>query len=154
MSAVIKLTEVPLAAATAYYKFIEQISVWWPKNYTWSKDKLVLIKIDNKVNGKCTEFGPYDFQCDWGRVLETVEGEKILFLWQIDPGRAPQPDPEKCSQVEIRFSDIDDSTSQLQLIHRNFENHGEKYHRYYELMNSSEGWDFIINAFIDYCTNR
>lgn len=100
----------------------------------------------------CTEYGPYDFRCDWGRVLETIEGEKIIFLWQIDAKRAPQPDTQKCSEVELWFSQVDERVSQLQLIHRHFENHGEKHQQYYELMNSEQGCDFIINAFIDYST--
>ena len=44
MSSIIKMTEIPYAAAIAYQKFLEGFPVWWPREYTWSKNKLKLIK--------------------------------------------------------------------------------------------------------------
>lgn len=40
MNTIIKLTELPLPAKAAYITFINQITTWWPKSHTWSKEKL------------------------------------------------------------------------------------------------------------------
>lgn len=152
MSSIIKMTEIPSAAAVAYHKFVEGFPVWWPREYTWSKNKLKLITINTHENGLCSEFGPDDFRCDWGRVLEIVPGKKIRILWQIDHGRAPQPDPAKCSEVEISFEDIHENSCHLKLVHRHFEKHEEKNHLYFEAMNGQHGWDYILGCFADYCS--
>ena len=62
---------------------MNELNEWWPKEYTWSQDKLKEIRINGQKDGLCTEIGPYGFRCDWGRVTELTENEKIKLKWQI-----------------------------------------------------------------------
>lgn len=153
MSAIIKMTTLPLSASIAFNKFQKELQIWWPKQYTWSKEKLVILKIEDKVNGHCSEIGPDDFRCDWGRVLEIEKGKRIKFLWQIDHDRVPQPNPDKASEVEITFEDINEKNCTLKLVHRYFERHDVKQHLYFETMNGQHGWDYILSCFTDYCNH-
>ena len=152
MSTILKMIEIPTASSTAYHQFLQGFPVWWPKDYTWSKDKLVLIKIEPHEKGHCSEYGPHDFRCDWGRVIELIPGKKIRLLWQIDHDRIPQPNPDKCSEVEVEFIDFNEHSCHVKLVHRHFEKHGDKNHLYFELMNGQHGWDYILGCYADYCT--
>ncbi|WP_448563359.1 SRPBCC family protein [Thalassotalea ganghwensis] len=131
----------------AFDLFSRQLNSWWPKEYTWSKDKLDRITIESFVGGRCTEYGPHGFQVDWGRVLAWYPPKHLSFSWQISPRREPIPDPDKASVVDIKFSKITESLTQIELIHRNFLNHGKGAEDYLEALGSKYGWPLILNAY-------
>ncbi|SKB86687.1 SRPBCC family protein [Dyadobacter psychrophilus] len=138
----------------AFEHFIYKLHAWWPKQYTWSGDKLVEIRINPQVNGLCTEIGPFGFRCDWGRVTEFKQSVKLSFTWQISPTRIPEPDPDKASLVSVLFTESSYESTDITLIHSNFENHGDGASGYAEAMDSEQGWPKILNAFKAYCQNQ
>ena len=77
MEKITKELEVGIAKDKAFRKFLSELNEWWPKEYTWSQDKLKEIRINRQKDGLCTEIGPCGFRCDWGRVTELIENEKI-----------------------------------------------------------------------------
>ena len=76
MEEIIKNITVGINAEMAFEKFVLALNKWWPKEYTWSGDALKEIRMDAKVDGLCTEIGPYDFRCDWGRVTGLNKNKK------------------------------------------------------------------------------
>ncbi|CAL1518905.1 hypothetical protein [Chitinophaga sp. MM2321] len=149
-----KHLQVPVAAGTAYTKFVYEINEWWPRAYTWSQDKLINLRIHPEVNGLCTEAGPYDFRCDWGRVIHIKEGASIAFLWQVGPSRVPEPDPDKASEVFLHFIPEGANKAKIDFGHRHFDNHGEGAAEYREALNAPEGWDLILDCYIKYCNEK
>lgn len=150
MEKITKELKVGIAKDKAFQKFVNELNEWWPKEYTWSQDKLKEIRINGQKDGLCTEIGPYGFRCDWGRVTELIENEKIKLKWQISPKREPVPDPGKASDIEIGFKDNKGLTT-VEFVHRNFENHGEGAEDYRNMMNGEQGWVYILNAYKKYC---
>jgi len=71
-----------IAREKAFQKFLNELNAWWPKEYTWSQDKLKEIRIDGQKDGLCTEIGPNGFRCDWGRVTELADNIRIKWKWQ------------------------------------------------------------------------
>ncbi len=151
MEKIIRKLTIEISLERAFKKFLNELSEWWPKEYTWSQDTLKDIWIDRKQDGLCTETGPYGFRCDWGRVTELVENKKIGLKWQISPKREPVPDPEKASDITIKFKSDDNASIILEFEHKNFENHGNGGEDYLKMMNSKQGWDYILNNFKEYC---
>lgn len=150
MEKINKILIIRIAKDKAFQKFVNELNEWWPKEYTWSQDKLKEIKIDGQKDGLCTEIGPYGFRCDWGRVTELTENKKIGLKWQISPKREPIPNPEKASDLEIVFKENSGSTT-VEFEHRNFEKHGDGAEDYRKMMNGKQGWDYILNAYKKYC---
>jgi uncharacterized protein YndB with AHSA1/START domain len=150
MKRVTKRLKIVISSDIAFQKFVNELNEWWPKEYTWSQDKLKKIKIDGRKDGLCTEIGPNGFRCDWGTVTEFKENEKISLKWQISPKREPIPNPQKASDVMVSFVENDNSTT-INFEHFNFENHGEGSDNYRNMMNSEQGWDYILNKFKVYC---
>lgn len=151
MNKISRTLKVDASADVVFAKFVHQLNDWWPKEYTWSQEGLVEIKIDAKLNGLCTEIGPYNFRCDWGRVLEIQDNKKIVLKWQISSQRVPEPNPEKASDLTIKFNELSVSETEIELEHSNFSNHGQDAEVYQQAMDSEQGWDYILRCFIEFC---
>ncbi len=150
MDRIKKEFKVGISSDEAFRKFVNEFNEWWPREYTWSQEKLEEIKIEDKKNGLCSEFGPYGFRCDWGRVTEYTENALIGLKWQISAKREPIPNPDKASDINISFTRYYNSTI-IKFEHFNFENHGEDSDDYRKMMDSEQGWDHILNKYIKYC---
>lgn len=145
-----KSIEVDLSTEQAFNAFINELTLWWPKAYTWSKDKLMEISINAIPGGHCTEMGPNDFRCDWGTVSQVTYGDHISIKWQISALRVPEPDPDKASEVQIYFRKVNDKRTRIELKHDKFKNHGSGYEEYREAMDAEQGWDYILTCFAIY----
>ena len=130
----------------AFDKFV-QLENWWPKEYTWSKEKLEHIFIEPRKDGKCIEKGPFNFECDWGRVINWDPPYGLVFTWQISPNRVPEPNPDKASEVEVNFSEEENNRTRVELEHRCFSNHGDGAEEYRDALDSDIGWKYILNQY-------
>ena len=132
----------------AFALFTGKLGEWWPREYTWSRDKLEELGMEPRKGGLCFERGPLGFRCDWGRVIVWEPPSRLVFLWQIGPTRAPEPDPDRASEVEVRFIPHDDGTF-VELVHRAFERHGEGADAYRAGMGSPQGWRYLLERFAE-----
>ena len=139
---------VPFPPQRAFARFTEGMTDWWPPEYTWAQQALEQIAIEPVAGGRCFERGPHGFSCDWGRVVACAPPERLTFTWQISPQRAPQPDPAKASEVDVRFAPEGDG-ARVTLEHRAFERHGEGHEAYAAAMNSPQGWPLLLERFAD-----
>lgn len=151
MKKINKHLQIKVLPVKAFKKFVNELNEWWPKEYTWSQDRLKEIKIESRKDGRCTEIGPYGFRCDWGTVTEFKEFEKLSLKWQIGPNREPIPNPDKASDINVIFTIGENATTDVEFDHFNFENHGESSDSYRKMMDSEQGWDYILNSFKTYC---
>jgi uncharacterized protein YndB with AHSA1/START domain len=150
MARISKQVKIKVSVEEAFKIFVDELNEWWPKEYTWSQDSLERILIDGRKNGLCTEIGPYGFRCDWGRVTEFIENKTIGLKWQISPNRQPVPNPKKASELTVNFVQ-DSNSTKLKFEHFNFENHGEGAGDYRSMMDSEQGWEYILDSYKKYC---
>ena len=150
MEKITKSLIVEVAKDIAFEKFLKGINEWWPKEYTWSQDKLKEIRIEPEKDGLCTEIGPYGFRCDWGRVTALTKNELIALKWQISPQREPVPNPDHGSDIKIQFKANGPASTLVEFEHSNFENHGKGAKEYLQMMDGEQGWDFILHKFRTY----
>jgi uncharacterized protein YndB with AHSA1/START domain len=144
---------VPVPAERAFSHFVDDFAQWWPQTYSWSGDVLEDSGIEAFAGGHCYEIGPGGFRCDWGTVIVFERPLRLVFTWQINPDRTPQPDQERASVVELLFSGSDDhgGLCRVTLVHRGFERHGESAEAYRAALNGPEGWTFILASYAGYC---
>ncbi len=139
---------VPASAEQAFAVFTEGLASWWPAEYTWSQEVLETIAIEPGAGGRCFERGPHHFECDWGRVLAWEPPRRLVFSWQISPGREPQPNPTKASEVELRFTPEGEMATRIAFEHRGFERHGEGGDEYRAALDSPPGWSYILECYV------
>lgn len=131
----------------AWRVFTQRLGGWWPHEYTWSGSVLQGLEIEPWEGGMCYELGPHGFRCDWGRVLAWEPPRRLVIAWQIGPDRAPEPDPARASEVEVRFVPADERTIRLELEHRGFGRYGEAGAAYCDALASPGGWPLILERY-------
>jgi uncharacterized protein YndB with AHSA1/START domain len=138
---------VPVPADRAFAAFVD-LARWWPREYTWAADTLEDIGIDPwGEGGLCFERGPHGFTCHWGRVLAWEPPIRLVLAWQIAPSRAPEPNPAKASELEVRFHPADPSGTRVELEHRHLARHGGDAATYRQGMASPAGWPRILDRY-------
>ncbi|WP_434742398.1 SRPBCC family protein [Micromonospora sp. SH-82] len=137
---------VPVPVERAFEVFAEELADWWIRDYTWSGSAaLVELGIEPHTDGMLYEIGPYGFRADWGRVLVWEPPYRLVFTWQIGPDRAPVPDPERASEVEVRFRADDSGDTVVEVEHRHFERHGESGEGYRQALTA--GWQELLTGY-------
>ena len=150
-----RIVKVPVPPARAFDHFVADFGRWWPRDYTWAGEKLATITIQPRLNGRCTETGPHGFRLDWGRVLAWEPPHLLRFTWQIDPDRVPQPDPDRASVVNVRFSVVpagaEAGWTEVALAHSGFERHGRGGAAYRAALDGRGGWTHLLALYAGYC---
>jgi len=90
----------------------------WPREFTWSHDAIETVALEPREGGRVLERGPDGFQLASGRVREVERPRRAVFTWQIRPRREPVPDPSRASEVEVRFEELADGETRVDLEHR------------------------------------
>jgi uncharacterized protein YndB with AHSA1/START domain len=148
MSEAVAAVVVDVAPDRAFDVFTAELGAWWPREFTWSQERLESIGLDGREGGLCTECGPYGFRIDWGRVLEWDPPRHLALCWQISPARAPEPDPDRASRVDVEFAERRPGVTEVRVIHSGFERHGDGADAYREAMRG-EGWPHILGCFAE-----
>jgi uncharacterized protein YndB with AHSA1/START domain len=135
---------VPLPPDEAFAHFTD-LARWWPPEFTWSgPDALDRVALEPSAGGRFYELGPDGFRCDWGTITAYEPPRRAAFLWQIGPDRTPVPDPDRASEVEVRFTRDGDETH-VAVTHDAFEKHGDGAEAYREGM--ADGWRYMLAAY-------
>jgi uncharacterized protein YndB with AHSA1/START domain len=130
----------------AFELFTEGMGAWWPKEFSWSQDKLEEIGIEPREDGFAYERGPRGFTVHWGRVAAWDPPTRLVLLWQIAGDRSPQPDPDRSSEVEIRFGEQDGATL-VEVEHRAWERHGDGAQEYRDGFEQTGAWPYALERF-------
>lgn len=128
----------------AFRTFVERMTEWWPREYTWSTDDVERIVVEPRQGGSVYETGRSGREEPWGTVLEWDPPERLAFSWQIRPDRTPEPDTSRSSQVDLRFFEDSPGETRVELTHDSFERHGAGAQEYRAGMDSPQGWTEIL----------
>jgi uncharacterized protein YndB with AHSA1/START domain len=130
----------------AFELFTEEMRTWWPREFSWSQDKLEAIGIEPHADGFAYERGPRGFTIHWGRVKAWDPPARFVFTWQIAADRTPQPDPERSSEVEVRFHEENGGT-RVAVEHRDWERLGDGAREYRDGFEQAGAWPYALERF-------
>jgi uncharacterized protein YndB with AHSA1/START domain len=130
----------------AFELFTAEMGSWWPREFSWSQDKLEAIGIEPHADGFAYERGPRGFTMHWGRVKAWDPPARFVFTWQIAADRTPQPDPDRSSEVEVRFHEENGAT-RVAVEHRDWERHGDAAQEYRDGFERAGAWPYALERF-------
>jgi uncharacterized protein YndB with AHSA1/START domain len=93
------------------------------------------------VGGHIIDRGTDGSECRWARVLAYEPPTRVVFSWDINLQRQIETDPEKTSEIEVRFSAKGAHRTYVELEHRNLQRHGQGWERMRAAVGSEDGWN-------------
>jgi len=136
----------------AFSVFVEQMETWWPATHHIGSTAFEAIFVEPRVGGRWYERDVDGKLTDWGKVLAWDPPHLVTLSWHVGPGHdQPEwvcdPDPEKASEVEIRFTAEGPQTTLVELEHRKLERHGEGYEQLRALFDGPGAWSTILDLY-------
>jgi uncharacterized protein YndB with AHSA1/START domain len=132
----------------AFAVFTEQIGRWWPAANTFSGEMFETVALEPRAGGRWFERATNGREVAWGRVLAWEPPHRIVLTWQIGPDGLPEPDPDKASEVEVRFTPDGSERTRVDIIHSSFERHGNEGGAIWRAaMASEQGWSYFLRLY-------
>jgi uncharacterized protein YndB with AHSA1/START domain len=132
----------------AFSVFVDRITDWWPKAYTFSQDAVTQIVIEPRVGGHWYETDLRGRRLDWGEVRAFEKERRLVLSWAVSAERTQEP-PERASEVEVRFRAAAPRLARVELEHRDFERHGAGAEILRRGMASNQGWPYILRQYAE-----
>jgi uncharacterized protein YndB with AHSA1/START domain len=118
-------TTVDLAIDDAFALFTEDINTWWNADHHIIEAPLSHMVFDPFVGGNVYDVGTDGSECRWSRVLVYDRPHRVVFSWDISAQWQLEPDPAKCSEVQVTFTEDPPGRTHVVLEHRHLERHGD-----------------------------
>jgi activator of Hsp90 ATPase-like protein len=134
-------------ATRAFRVFTEGLDSWWPRTHHIGSSPMTQAVMEGRVGGRCYSEQADGTQCDWGRILVWDPPSRFVMAWQVTPTWKFEPDLEKCSEVEVKFTPSEDGTTWVELEHRHFERHGEGSGSMRNQVDQPGGWGGLMILF-------
>ena len=133
----------------AFSVFTEGIGSWWPAEHHILPAELAGMVFELREGGHIYDRGVDGSECHWGRVLVYAPPTRVVFSWDINLQWQIESDPQRTSEVEVRFVSDGPSRTRVDLEHRNLDRHGEGWEQMRDAVSSPDGWGVILRRFID-----
>jgi uncharacterized protein YndB with AHSA1/START domain len=125
----------------AFSQFTEGIGTWWPQEHHILEAELAEMVFEPYEGGQVFDRGVDGSECRWARVLIYEPPSRVVISWDIDARWQIETDPEKTSEVEVRFAAEGPDRTHVELEHRNLDRHGEGWEQMRDAVGSPGGWD-------------
>ena len=125
----------------AFSMFTEGIGTWWPPEHHLIEGELAEMVFEPHVGGHVIDRTTDGRECRWARVLAYDPPSRVVFSWDIDLSWQIETDPEKTSEVEVRFTAEGPGRTLVELEHSNIDRHGDGWERMRDAVGSPNGWN-------------
>jgi uncharacterized protein YndB with AHSA1/START domain len=132
------IVEAPVEKAFAV--FTEDMASWWPPEHHILQGQLEEMVFEPRVGGDVYDKGVDGSVCRWARVLAYEPPHRLVISWDVSLSWEVETDPEKTSEVEVRFSPSSPGKTLVVLEHRNVDRHGEGWEQMHGAVGSPDGW--------------
>jgi uncharacterized protein YndB with AHSA1/START domain len=131
----------------AFSVFTDGIATWWPPEHHILRAELAEMVFEPHVGGHVYDRGVDGSECRWARVLAYEPPNRVVFSWDINLQWKLESDPEKTSEVEVRFIAEQADRTRVELEHRNLDRHGEGWEQMRDAVGSPGGWPVLLGGF-------
>jgi uncharacterized protein YndB with AHSA1/START domain len=134
-------------ADRAFKLFTEQFDRIKPREHNMLGVDIAESVFEPRVGGRVFDRGADGSECQWGRVLAYEPPARIVFTWDISPAWQIETDPDKASEVEVRFVEDGPNRTRVELEHRHLDRHGDGWEGTREGVSGDQGWPLYLRRF-------
>lgn len=131
----------------AFSVFTEQFDRIKPHEYNLLDVDIAETVFETKVGGHVYDRGVDGSVCRWARVLSFDPPERFVISWDINARWQLETDPDRASEVEVRFVPLGAERTRVQLYHRHLERHGDGWQDYRTGLAAEGGWPIFLQRF-------
>ena len=141
------VVEVPIERA--FRVFTEDFDRIKPRDHNLLTVEIEETVLEPHPGGNIYDRGVDGSECRWARVLAFEPPHRLLFSWDISPRWQLETDPNRTSEVEIRFTELGPSSTRVRLEHRHLERHGDGWEAERDSVSGDEGWPLYLSRYAE-----
>jgi DNA-binding transcriptional ArsR family regulator/uncharacterized protein YndB with AHSA1/START domain len=139
------VVEAPIERAFAV--FTERFGDFKPPEHNILGVELAETVFEPRVGGHIYDRAVDGSECRWARVLAYEPPNRVVFSWDLDPHWQVESNPDKTSEVEVRFVAETVQRTRVELEHRHIDRHGEGWHGISDGVGGEDGWPLYLRRF-------
>ena len=133
----------------AFSVFTEDFDRIKPREYNVLAVDIAETVFEARDGGHIFDRGVDGSECRWARVLAYEPPNRVVFSWDISPRWQVETDPEKTSEVEVRFIPEGPERTRVEVEHRNLDRHGEGWEQARDGVAGEGGWPLFLQRFTE-----
>ena len=137
----------------AFAVFTEQFDRIKPREHNMLGVDIADTVFEPWVGGSIYDRGVDGSECRWARVLAYEPPERVVFSWDIGPTWQIETDPDRASEVEVRFVAESPERTRVELEHRHIDRHGDGWEGLREGVGADQGWSLYLQRYGDIFKN-
>jgi uncharacterized protein YndB with AHSA1/START domain len=131
----------------AFAVFTEDFGSFKPRDHNLLPVDIAETVFEPRAGGRLYDRGVDGSECTWARVLAYEPPDRVVFSWDISPRWQIETDPERTSEVEVRFVAETPERTRVELEHRHLDRHGDGWESVRAGVDSGGGWPLYLERF-------
>jgi uncharacterized protein YndB with AHSA1/START domain len=131
----------------AFHTFTEDFGAFKPPEHNMLGVEIAETVFEPRVGGHLYDRGVDGSECRWARILAYEPPHRVVFSWDLDPQWQVETDPDKTSEVEVRFIAETPERTRVQLEHRNLDRHGDGWEGIRGAVAGDQGWPLYLDRY-------
>jgi uncharacterized protein YndB with AHSA1/START domain len=131
----------------AFSVFTDGFGTFKPREHNLLGVDIAETVFEPRVGGHVYDRGVDGSECRWARVLAYEPPDRVVITWDISPQWQIESDPDKASEVEVRFTAEGADRTRVELEHRNLDRHGVGWETVREGVDSEGGWPLYLSRY-------
>lgn len=133
----------------AFAVFTEKLGDFKPPEHNLLASPIAETVLQPWVGGHIVDRGTDGSECRWARVLVFDPPDRLVFSWDISPEWRIESDPDRTSEVEVRFVAESSESTRVDLEHRHLDRHGAGWQAVLDGVDGDEGWPLYLSRYAD-----
>jgi uncharacterized protein YndB with AHSA1/START domain len=131
----------------AFAVFTEQFGDFKPREHNLLAVDIAETVLEPHAGGRLFDRGVDGSECQWARVLAFEPPDRLLISWDISPHWQLETDPQRTSEVEVRFIAEDSGRTRVELEHRHLDRHLDGWQGLREGVDGDAGWPLYLRRY-------
>jgi uncharacterized protein YndB with AHSA1/START domain len=131
----------------AFRVFTDRFGDFKPPEHNLLAVPIAKTVFEPRVGGHIYDRGVDGTECRWARVLAYEPPDRVVFSWDISPRWQLETNPDRTSEVEVRFVAETPGRTRVELEHRELERHGAGWEAVGDGVAGDEGWPLYLSRY-------
>ena len=131
----------------AFAVFTEQMDRIKPREHNMLGVDIAETVFEQRAGGRIYDRGTDGSECEWATVLAYEPPDRVVFSWDISPRWQLETDPDRTSEVEVRFVAETPGRTRVELEHRELERHGAGWEAVGDGVAGDDGWPLYLSRY-------